>query len=313
MKASLFIFRVCALSLVLIYCEKSPEPAEESSPPAEKTTEVKDVYSEKVTVKELSDASRYMGRVFSIRDFSVPTEVKGVLVEKVVLQGMPVKKNQIIARVKPLLKGFAVNNHIIKSPINGILGLWLQDEGAIINENEAVARIYDPKSLKTRIHITESDRNFILNNKYRLEADLTLSQKTIPITLKVLSVGAIMDSKTLTYPADISIEADPNHDLTLGSWITVIVKSNFKKALMISKESVKDIDNVKKVALIEKDNTVKWVTVVPGEYKSNSVEVVSGLQENDTIITRYTKRPKDGELVKAVLPQNTQTPSDIKI
>ncbi len=266
-----------------------------------------EVYTETVRASEIYESSRYMGRVFSVRDFNVPSEVRGILVEKVITQGLAVKKGQVVGLVKPLLKGFDVHHHSIISPITGIVGIWNLEEGSLVDENQAVARIYDPLSLKTRIYVTEQDRSVLLDGSYKLNADLSVSQRPIDLELKVLSVGAIMDSTTLTYPVDIEIKPTAKIKLSVGTWVTVVLKSNFKKTLLISKEAVKNLDNQKKVAVIGSKGLVSWKAVQTGKYHKNNIEVLSGLKEKYNIVTRYTKKPNDGDRVKTIPTQNSAT------
>ncbi|MBP9708638.1 MAG: HlyD family efflux transporter periplasmic adaptor subunit [Oligoflexales bacterium] len=310
MKAKIKLVKAAfVLSSVLFTMTACLKDAKKSDTKNEALPEQKliEVYTETVRASEIYESSRYMGRVFSVRDFNVPSEVRGILVEKVITQGLAVKKGQVVGLVKPLLKGFDVHHHSIISPITGIVGIWNLEEGSLVDENQAVARIYDPLSLKTRIYVTEQDRSVLLDGSYKLNADLSVSQRPIDLELKVLSVGAIMDSTTLTYPVDIEIKPTAKIKLSVGTWVTVVLKSNFKKTLLISKEAVKNLDNQKKVAVIGSKGLVSWKAVQTGKYHKNNIEVLSGLKEKYNIVTRYTKKPNDGDRVKTIPTQNSAT------
>lgn len=284
---------------------RSANPSTES-PVTEKDTlkpsaEVPEVVVVSVRMEIPVRKSSYLGELASERDFQVPTEVRGQLVEQLVRQGQTVRKGQELGRINPLVGGIAMNHYILRAPIDGIVAIWFKDTGALVQESEPMLRIYDPKRMRTRIYINEEDRLQLqggASESAALKWSMRLSASGLAYDAKieVHSIAAVMDTETLTFPTDLRIVSDKNP--ALGTWLTVLLERTLDPQLFVPKTAIADIEGVKKVARIDGD-AISWIPVVPAADtpEGQDIRIIEGLTSDMQIMGKADKKMVEGQRI----------------
>lgn len=169
----------------------------------------------------------------------------------------------------------------IEAPFDGIIGLRYISEGAYISPNTIIATLYNNSPAKIEFSIPSRYSSLVSNGKeihFRIENDTTrhngkvyaIEPRIDPET-RTLKLRALADNSKGTLLPGQFVELE----LILGTSIT---------ALLIPTESVVPEQSGKKVFLL-KDGKVKEVVIETGIRTNTSLEVVSGLEPNDTLLT----------------------------
>jgi multidrug efflux pump subunit AcrA (membrane-fusion protein) len=289
-----------------LYENPSPAQAAGTTPDGKKaavtsSTDVPEVALVTVRTEIPVSKSSYLGEFASERDFKVPTEMRGQLVEQLVRQGQTVRKGQELGKINPLVGGIAMNHYILRAPIDGIVAIWFKDTGALVQESEPMLRIYDPKRMKTRIFINEEDRMQLQgrspeSDDLKWSMRLSASGQAYEAKIKVHSIAAVMDPETLTFPTDLQIISDKNP--ALGTWITVILEKTLEPQLFVPKTAIAEIDGVKKVARVDGD-VLSWIPVVTATEtpEGQDIRILEGLTADMEIMSKADRKLPEGQRI----------------
>jgi len=169
----------------------------------------------------------------------------------------------------------------IQAPFDGIIGLRNVSVGAQISPSIAVAVIRKSDKLKIDFGVPEKYGSYIkegLKIKFTLQgndapynATVFASEKGIDAATRNLKIRAIIDSKS--------------NELIPGAYANVVLHlSENHAALLIPSQAIIPQDNKKKV-IVASGGKAKFVLVKTGIRTSSRVEVLSGLQTGDTVVT----------------------------
>jgi len=141
------------------------------------------------------------------------------------------------------------------------------------------------------------------------EADVTKVKVGTPVKVrvqttgqeleaKVTAVSPVMDASLKAYPVEITIP-NPNNELKSDMVVTVTFPQKLEDksaSLVVSRQAVFEKGGKQYVYKLEGD-VAKQVEVTTGEGTSDEIEIVSGLQEGDTVVVRGQTLLHDGAKV----------------
>lgn len=185
-----------------------------------------------------------------------------------------------------------INNCNVKSTISGIVAEVNVNPGDMAGSSY-VARVVDVSKVKLTANVTET-----------LVACMSVGQE-LPVYIEAASaepfVGKVTAipvaaNQTMTYPVEITID-NPDGTIMAGMFAEVdVVKNEVHDSLIIPKSAV-DSSNI--VYVVEGD-TVRAVTVETGMSDDNNIEVVSGLNAGDVVVSAGAYLLEDGSKVRVV-------------
>lgn len=181
----------------------------------------------------------------------------------------------------------------IRAPFNGRLGLRNVSEGAIVTPATVIATLQQIDPLKI---------DFAIPEKYRNTVHLS-----DPVGFKV--TGDTLNYKGSIYAIDPKIDLStrtvklraivPNNGrLFPGSFarVTIYLKDN-PNAIMVPTQAIIPGTRDKKVLVMD-HGKVKFVTVETGTRTEDNVQITSGLEIGDTVVTTGILQLKEGMPVK---------------
>jgi RND family efflux transporter MFP subunit len=122
------------------------------------------------------------------------------------------------------------------------------------------------------------------------------------VTGFVSSISSSADPVTRTFRVEITADND-SRTLKPGSFSTVTVRTGYKKdALLVPSRAVLDRQGKRVVFLAAQDSTAQLRSITVGIINQESMEVLSGLAENDLIIIEGHERLKGGEKLNILKP-----------
>ncbi len=182
---------------------------------------------------------------------------------------------------------------ILKAPFSGKIGLKNVSQGAYVTPATSLAILVQTNPVKIDFTIPEKYSTMVAvgsNIKFEVEGQPNI------YTAKVVAIDPKIDPITRTLQIR-AIAPNGNHQLIPGSYakVSLILKSK-GTAIMIPTESVVPEQKGSKVFIV-KNGKATPVKIVLGVRNEKEVEVTSGLNGGDSLITTGVMQVKpDGEV-----------------
>ncbi|MDD3323044.1 MAG: efflux RND transporter periplasmic adaptor subunit [Paludibacter sp.] len=184
----------------------------------------------------------------------------------------------------------------IKSPLTGIITQKFVEQGSFINMGSPIATIVDISSLKIKLNVSES-------NVYELKkGDLAkITTDVYPNNTFEAKISFISPKGDAAHNYEVELEIKNNHDhpLKAGTYVNVNIKIQAdKQALYIPRTALMGGMSNASVYLAQGNKAVlRKINVRTGDDKY--LEVVSGLSNDDKVITAGQVNLSDGKTIKA--------------
>ena len=245
---------------------------------------------------------------------SVFSEVPGRLLRYTVVEGDPIKKDQVIAFIDRAVTGMEFEEAKVKSPIGGTVGRLYLDRGDAVLLQTPIALMVKMDTVLIRVDVVERELPFIRKGmKAEIQVDAYPEEVFIG---KVKRISPVVDPVSRTAPVEISIPNPPSFPpfvkgesggfpLLPGMYAEVIlVLEEHEDALVIPFDVVVGVGAVhilplqKKVTFVVEENRVVERELKLGIRDGERVEVLEGLREGDFLIVSGERIVKDGDLVE---------------
>jgi RND family efflux transporter MFP subunit len=182
------------------------------------------------------------------------------------------------------------------SPIDGVLLKKLAEVGEITGIGMPLFVVSDIRKIKVNAYIPENELH---NIKIGQKAKVLLSSLSEIYDGKITEVGSAADPASRSFSVKIEVD-NPKMLIRPGMIAEVSIASeNKKEVLVIPVESIQhDYNNQSFVYVV--DNTRNKAfrrNVIPGQLINNRIEITSGLNENEIIVTGGQQKLVDGSLI----------------
>ena len=178
----------------------------------------------------------------------------------------------------------------IRAPFNGVIGFRNISLGALLLPNSKVATIVDLVNLIVEFSIPEK---YISNKLLGAIANFTIQGSSRTFSAKVYAIDPEINSKTKTIMLRARYD-NSNGILRPGMYARVSLSSE-KGALKIYLPNESIVPNVKgRSVWVLKDGKASMILVQTGVRTVDMMEVLSGIQKGDTIITTGLMQLREG-------------------
>ena len=184
---------------------------------------------------------------------------------------------------------------MIESPLDGVVTERLVDVGDRVNVNEALFTVQEFPPLWARIYVPErSLPELTVGQRAKIEVE-TYPDKEFEGRIKMISPTVDASSGTVK----VTIEVNrPGSYLRPGMFGTVLIATEtHENALVIPKKAIVRERDLNHVYVIQSDGTVTRQEIEIGFSEERNVEILTGLQEGDDIVTVGHETLNDGYLV----------------
>ena len=192
----------------------------------------------------------------------------------------------------------------VRSPFDGVITARYIELGQRVNENQALFVVADFNPLRAKIYIPEKDIGRIFEGqeaKITIEADTSLEFSGV-----VKMVSPVVDPASGTSKVTIDIEDDKGK-LKPGMFVSVFITTEtHNNALIIPKKALileSDLDQV----YIYQDGKSHKVNLKLGFASGEDIEVLSGLQEGDLVVTAGQDGLREGLPIRIPAQESTLT------
>lgn len=185
----------------------------------------------------------------------------------------------------------------IRAPISGVVSDRLIKAGNMVNTDQEVFKITDFDPLLAVLHIPEHEMNKLKKGQTALmHFDALPGERFMG---EVLRISPTVNPETGTFEVTISIH-DESRQLKPGMFGRVrIVYDTHPSALLIPKNAVITEDGLSSVFVI--NNSVAYrKDISTGYTNGNNVEILSGINPADTVVTIGQSSLQDSSLVEIV-------------
>lgn len=173
----------------------------------------------------------------------------------------------------------------IKSPINGIVNKKYIEVGAFVTaQGTQLFELVDVSKLKLKVNVNEGQvANLKVGNAVQIQSSVFPTEK---FSGKVSFIAAKAD-ETLNFPVEIEVTNNTKNSLKAGMYGTAVFQ--FPKqapAILVPRTSfVGSVSSNEVYVLNKTKNTAETRKVVTGRILGDSVEILEGLKEGETVIT----------------------------
>ena len=192
-----------------------------------------------------------------------------------------------------------LENTVLKSPISGVVTARNYDEGDMYAMAQPLFVIQKISPVKMLINVSESKYSQI---KKGMEVDITTdAYGDKQFKGKVDLIYPTINSMTHTFPVEVKFA---NKDLTLRpgmfARVTVNYGDNFR-VVVPDRAVLKQVGSGEQyVYVLNEDGTVTYSVVELGRRMGNKYEVISGIDDNATVVLTGQTKLKNGITVDVV-------------
>lgn len=186
----------------------------------------------------------------------------------------------------------------IRAPIDGVISERMVKTGNLVSQHEAVFRIDDFSPLWAVLHVPERELNTLHQGQ-----SVRLSLDAYPGTAfngEVIRISPVVDPTTGTFKVTAEVRDDSNR-IKPGLFGRVqIIYDEHQGVTLVAKEAVLSEDGKHAVFLVAADQSVTRQEIQVGYEESGQIEVISGLQPGDTVVTAGKGSLRDGAKVEVI-------------
>ncbi|MCX5799956.1 MAG: efflux RND transporter periplasmic adaptor subunit [Candidatus Eisenbacteria bacterium] len=187
----------------------------------------------------------------------------------------------------------------ITAPIDGVVTSVNVREGEVVAAGKLMCTVAQLNKVKVVVTASESE---ILGLTKGAEATISSSEGR-SVTGSVSSISSSADPITRTFRVEITAGND-SRTLKPGSFATVVVRTGHKKdALLVPSGAVLDQQGKRVVFVVTKNNTAQLRPVTVGIVNQESIEILSGLTQDEVVVTSGHERLKGGEKLNVLKTQ----------
>ena len=180
----------------------------------------------------------------------------------------------------------------VKSPISGVVTERLVDVGDRVSANQQLLTLQEFPPLWARIFVPEKSMP-----KIKIGQLARISMETYPdreFTGRIKLISPTVEAESGTLKVTIEVARDTRL-LKPGMFGTVYIATDtHENAVVVPRKSIIRERNANYVFVINDDNTVTRQEVVTGFSEEDEVEIASGLQGNEAIVTVGQETLSDG-------------------
>ncbi len=206
-----------------------------------------------------------------------------------------VSKNVEQARLAYRQAVDALDNTLVKAPIQGTVTSVDIKEGQIAMNSQPAVVIMDLESMIVKINVSEG----IINNLFVGQiVELKIDSADVNMQAEIIAVGESVDPITNLYKIEIALEN--NGLLRAGMFAQVKINTDIREnRLSVPGNAVLEKSG-QSIVYVEIDGIAYEKTVTTGLDTGRRVEIISGLEEGQKIIVKGQNYISDGSIVKVV-------------
>ena len=246
-----------------------------------------EVIAQEVQKLEFYEKIETFGTALANQSFSIRIKKTDLISSLEFDKNLMVQKNQLIAQLK---------TEKITAPFSGRLGVREITPGILGGEDSIIATLDDIETIKIDIKIPESYLN-ILKKDLKIKASSEAFKEIFIGNLDTVSARVDPITRSILVQAKIK---NPNYRIVPGMLINIEIIYNEKTSLGVPEESLILQGNRTIVYKVIEDKSVALTEVKTGIRNYGKVEIISGLNPGDKIVTEGVSKIRDKAQIKLI-------------
>lgn len=181
----------------------------------------------------------------------------------------------------------------VESPISGIVSIMYAEVGEVITPGQKLFQVVDTSCYRARIYVPESQ---IRNIKKGQKA--TAKWSDITLNGKVDKVSSAIDLETNAFIVDI-LFSNKHEDVKIGVTADIKIEVYTTNSIAIESQYVVS-DNGKNYVFVQNGDKAQRKEVQITRSLNGKVEIASGVNEGDILITQGAHYVADNSLIKII-------------
>jgi RND family efflux transporter MFP subunit len=174
----------------------------------------------------------------------------------------------------------------VRTLVSGYINKKMVEPGAVVSPGTPLFDIVNTSKLKLQVTVNEAEvASLKLGNTIKIKVSVYPDKEFVG---RISFIAPLADA-SLNFPVEIMVENNPGNDLRAGMYGTAIFsakESGTGHSLMtLPKDAFVDGVSNNKVFVIQPDNRVKLTPVVGGRIFGDKIEIISGINKGDKVVT----------------------------
>lgn len=190
-----------------------------------------------------------------------------------------------------------LNDLIIKAPFDGMIGTKNYSNGSFINPGDVITSLYDISKIKVEMYIPE----IYVNDIYRKQ-EFSASLPSINNTKfkgKLFAINPSINTETRTFKVIGIIKNNSNFSLKPGMMSNIKLKLKSREIFVVPEGAIIPEDE-KSFLYVFKDKKALKMQVKTGKRKNGSIEIISGINQDNLIVYEGTNKIRNGSEVSII-------------
>ncbi len=245
----------------------------------------------------MEDYLKFNGDVIAENSVDIYPDTAGKLISLDVSLGSYVRKGQVIAEVDPSLPGQVYVASPVRSTITGTVTDLPYKVGATISSTTIpLATVGNLEDLQIVSYIPEK---YMASVALGQSAEITFEPYGDRIFTGILTeISPVVDKTSRTLEITISLD-ESDSLIKSGMFGSVRLITDVKQGVFsLPSECIMDTAGGSFVYVVSQDNTVRQQIIEKGLEIDGAVEITSGLNEGDLVVTRGVSMLREGSSVR---------------
>jgi membrane fusion protein (multidrug efflux system) len=259
-----------------------------------------------VARRDVEDALSVVGSLKARDEATLYSRIAGKLVENLVKEGDPVRKDQPVATVQKDEVGVRYEPAPVPSTLSGIVGRVYLDRGADVTLGTPVALVVDASAVRARADVPER-----YAGRVKLGQDVRVEVEAYPGRIfrgRVAKESPVVDPDTRSAPIEVNLDnADGRLRSGMFAKMTIVVARR-ADVVVVPKEAI--VEGGAPAVFVVKDGKAFKRELKLGLVNDASAEVVDGLKAGDAVAVFGLYGLKDGSPVEVLAPAADAAPAE---
>ncbi|MCX7829333.1 MAG: efflux RND transporter periplasmic adaptor subunit [Thermanaerothrix sp.] len=276
--------------------QKRGLPAGELATSASQGVSIKSV---SVKRQSLQDYILVNGEVASETSVAVYPDTGGKIASLLVEVGTKVSKGTVIAEVDPSKPGASYALNPVISPISGTVVELPLNVGATVTSNTSIATIAVLDRLEIVTQVPERYAALMKVGLSGLVSFEAFPDKKFPAVVNKVSPVLNTTSRTREVHLKLTGAGDPG--IVIGMYARIRINTLvYPNRITVPETAINSTDGVEYVYVVNQDNTVSRRGIVKGVTIDGTVEILSGLEEGERVVTEGAQNLTDGTVIRDI-------------
>jgi len=242
-------------------------------------------------LREIVEKVRASGSLQARADVLLVPKVGGKIIRNLVQMGSPVRKGDIVSVINRDEVGYDFKPYEVRSEGKGIVARVLLNPGASVGPATPIMAIVDVDTVKAVMAVDELKIRF-----FRVGLSVQLKVAAYPdeaFTARVTAISPVANPLTRAIDVEITVP-NPGSRLKPGMYAEMEMVQNRHSGLALPIAAVIDRGGQKFVFRVAAGRA-RMVPVATGAINGDEIEIVSGLQGDETVVATGADRLENGD------------------